>query len=197
MLVLYKKSLKFAFIRFAHLFTTAHGYVAKHATQLKQLSVQAVPAPRHVLKQLEAASFRNHSARLGPQAATNDMAANGGGKGRGGGGAPPGPPQEHPSMVPGGDEGDPPSTTSFQNARGLDSGLAKAAPSAKGLSSKTYRAYRRRLQLFSKQCSHRGPNVAVEGAFLALSLLQELPGTRRSRSRWRTWKLPTTPSARS
>ena len=95
------------------------------------------------------------------------MAANGGGKGRGGG-APPGPPQEHPSMVPGGDEGDPPSMTSFQNARGLDSGLAKAAPSAKGLSSKTYRAYRRRLQLFSCR-----PNVAVEGAFLALSLLQD------------------------
>ena len=59
------------------------------------------------------------------------------------------------------------------NSRGLDSGLAKAAPSAEGLDSKTYRAYRRRLQLFSKQCSRRGQNVAIEGAFLTLSLLQD------------------------
>ena len=57
--------------------------------------------------------------------------------------------------------------------RGLDSGLAKAAPSAEGLNQKSYWSYRRRLQLFSKQCSRRGRDVAVEGAFLALSLLQD------------------------
>ena len=60
---------------------------------------------------------------------------------------------------------------SFQ--RGLDSGLAKAAPSADKLDSKSYRSYRRRLLLFSKQCSRRGSNVAVEGASLTLSLLQD------------------------
>ena len=55
---------------------------------------------------------------------------------------------------------------------GLDSGLAKAAPVADDLNQKTYRSYRRRLTLFSKQCSRRGNNVAVEGAFLVLSLLR-------------------------
>ena len=60
---------------------------------------------------------------------------------------------------------------SFQ--RGLDSGLAKAAPSADKLDSKSYRSYRRRLLVFSKQCSRRGANVAVEGAYLTLSLLQD------------------------
>ena len=60
---------------------------------------------------------------------------------------------------------------SFQ--RGLDSGLAKATPSADKLDSKSYRSYRRRLLLFSKQCSRRGANVAVEGAYLTLSLLQD------------------------
>ena len=34
--------------------------------------------------------------------------------------------------------------------RGLDAGLAKAAPSAQGLTQKTYRSYRRRLDLFSR-----------------------------------------------
>ena len=59
------------------------------------------------------------------------------------------------------------------NQRGLDSGLAKAAPSAEKLDSKSYRSYRRRLLLFAKQCSRRGNNVAVEGAYLTLSLLQD------------------------
>ena len=39
--------------------------------------------------------------------------------------------------------------------RGLDSGLAKAAPSAQGLTQKTYRSYRGRLDLFSRQCQRR------------------------------------------
>ena len=58
--------------------------------------------------------------------------------------------------------------------RGLDSGLAKAAPSAQGLSQKTYRSFRRRLDLFSRQCRRRGISVAVEGAFLVLSQLQDV-----------------------
>ena len=55
--------------------------------------------------------------------------------------------------------------------RGLDSGLAKTAPMGENLSQKTYRSYRRRLVLFSKQCHRRGRETAVEGAFLAVSLL--------------------------
>ena len=55
--------------------------------------------------------------------------------------------------------------------KGLDSGLAKTAPRAEGLTQKTYRSYRRRLLLFSKQCQRRGRETAVEGAFLATSLL--------------------------
>ena len=58
--------------------------------------------------------------------------------------------------------------------RGLDSGLAKAAPSAIGLNQKTYRAYRRRLDLFSRQCERRGNSVSVEGAYLVLSQLQDV-----------------------
>ena len=57
--------------------------------------------------------------------------------------------------------------------KGLDSGLAKSAPSAVGLSQKTYRAYRRRLDLFSRQCMRRGRDVAIEGAYLVLSQLQD------------------------
>ena len=41
-------------------------------------------------------------------------------------------------------------------SRGLDSGLAKTAPRAEGLTQKSYRSYRRRLMLFSKQCQRRG-----------------------------------------
>ena len=55
--------------------------------------------------------------------------------------------------------------------RGLDSGLAKTAPVGENLTQKTYRSYRRRLVLFSKQCHRRGRETAVEGAFLAVSLL--------------------------
>ena len=36
---------------------------------------------------------------------------------------------------------------------------------------RTYRSYRRRLLLFSMQCQRRGRETAVEGAFLATSLL--------------------------
>ena len=58
--------------------------------------------------------------------------------------------------------------------RGLDAGLAKAAPSAQGLTQKTYRSYRRRLDLFSRKCQRRGAGVAIEGAFLILSQLQDV-----------------------
>ena len=57
--------------------------------------------------------------------------------------------------------------------RGLDSGLAKAAPSTDGLSQKTYRSYRRRLELYMKQCHRRGRDAAIEGAFLVVSLLKD------------------------
>ena len=49
--------------------------------------------------------------------------------------------------------------------RGLDSGLAKAAPIADGLTQKTYRSYRRRLQLYAKQCLKRGRGPAIEVFF--------------------------------
>ncbi|CAL1128360.1 unnamed protein product [Cladocopium goreaui] len=58
--------------------------------------------------------------------------------------------------------------------RGLDSGLAKAAPSAAGLTQSTYRSFRRRLDLFSRQCRRRGQGVALEGAYLVLSQLQDV-----------------------
>ena len=61
----------------------------------------------------------------------------------------------------------------WSNQRGLDSGLAKSAPSAVGLNQRTYRAYRRRLDLFSRQCMRRGKDTAIEGAYLVLSQLQD------------------------
>ena len=60
-----------------------------------------------------------------------------------------------------------------QRERGLDSGLAKSAPIAEGLNQKSYRSYRRRLQLFAKQCGRRGRDTAIEGTFLAVSLLYD------------------------
>ena len=59
-------------------------------------------------------------------------------------------------------------------SRGLDSGLAKAAPSAAGLTQSTYRSFRRRLDQFSRQCRRRGQGVALEGAYLVLSQLQDV-----------------------
>ena len=38
--------------------------------------------------------------------------------------------------------------------------LAKAAPSAAGLTQSTYRSFRRRLDLFSRQCRRRGQGVS-------------------------------------
>ena len=61
--------------------------------------------------------------------------------------------------------------SAFGAGRGLDSGLAKTAPVGENLSQKSYRSYRRRLVLFSKQCHRRARDTAVEGAFLAVSLL--------------------------
>ena len=57
--------------------------------------------------------------------------------------------------------------------RGLDSGLAKAAPSADGLSQKNYRSFRRRLELFSLQCRRRSKDAEIEGALLVVSLLKD------------------------
>lgn len=94
----------------------------------------------------------------------------GGGNGPGGhqqhDGAPPGDPPPVPGL-PGGAE------ASGGSFRGLDSGLAKAAPNAHGLCQRNYRAYRRRLDLFSRQCLRRGREVAVEGALLVMSQLQD------------------------
>ena len=62
--------------------------------------------------------------------------------------------------------------TPAQGGRGLDSGLAKSAPSAEGLNQKSYRSYRRRPKLFAKQCARRSRDTSIEGAYLAISLLQ-------------------------
>ena len=67
-----------------------------------------------------------------------------------------------------------PEESMYQSSRGLDSGLAKAAPKAEGLTQKTYRSYRRRLELFSMQCRRRGRNAEVEGAFLVVSLWRDV-----------------------
>ena len=63
--------------------------------------------------------------------------------------------------------------TPAQGGRGLDSGLAKSAPSADGLNQKSYRRYRRRPKLFAKQCARRSRDTSIEGAYLAISLLQD------------------------
>ena len=57
---------------------------------------------------------------------------------------------------------------------GLDSGLAKACPDAEGLNQKSYRSYRRRLELFEKQCERRGHETMVEGAYLVVSRLKDV-----------------------
>ena len=90
------------------------------------------------------------------------MGGNGGGKGNGGG-------QQPAQQAANGAEE---AVGGFQ--RGLDSGLAKSAPSAVGLSQKTYRSYRRRLELFGRQCLRRGKETAVEGAYLVMSQLQDV-----------------------
>ena len=87
----------------------------------------------------------------------------GGGAGRGNGQQ-----QQQPTA----NGGDATEAAGFQ--RGLDSGLAKAAPSAVGLSQKTYRSFRRRLELFGRQCLRRGKETAVEGAYLVMSQLQDV-----------------------
>ena len=57
---------------------------------------------------------------------------------------------------------------------GLDSGLAKACPSSEGLSQKTYRSFRIRLELFQRQCDRRGRETSIEGAFLVISKLRDV-----------------------
>ena len=58
--------------------------------------------------------------------------------------------------------------------RGLDSGLSKACPSTDGLNQKNYRSFRRRVELFERQCHRRSVDTAVEGALLLISRLQDL-----------------------
>ena len=58
--------------------------------------------------------------------------------------------------------------------KGLDSGLSKACPSTDGLSQKTYRSFRRRVELFERQCHRRNVDTAVEGTLLLISRLQDL-----------------------
>ena len=66
--------------------------------------------------------------------------------------------------------------TPSPSSKGLDSGLAKACPStsADGLTQKNYRSYRRRLELFEKQCMRRGHDTSVEGAYLVISRLRDV-----------------------
>ena len=90
----------------------------------------------------------------------------GGGNGKGSRGE-----QDHPSLH--GQTANGPPAADGAGQRGLDSGLAKAAPTADKLDQKSYRSYRRRLELYQKQCQRRGRNVAAERAFLCLSLLQD------------------------
>ena len=59
-------------------------------------------------------------------------------------------------------------------SRGLDSGLAKACPSSENLNQKTYRSYRRRLELFKKQWDRRGHDATIEGAFLVINRLRDV-----------------------
>ena len=58
--------------------------------------------------------------------------------------------------------------------RGLDSGLAKAAPIADDLTQSNYRSFRKRLELFALQCRRRSKDAEVEGALLVVSLLKNL-----------------------
>ena len=58
--------------------------------------------------------------------------------------------------------------------KGLDSGLSKACPPTEGLSQKNYRSFRRRVELFERQCHRRSVDTAVEGALLLISRLQDL-----------------------
>ena len=55
----------------------------------------------------------------------------------------------------------------------MDSGLAKAAPSAEGLTQSGYRGYRRRLELYALQCRRRSQDAEIEGALLVISLLKD------------------------
>ena len=64
--------------------------------------------------------------------------------------------------------------SSASQSKGLDSGLAKACPSTDNLNQKSYRSFRRRLELFQRQCSRRGREVAVEGTFLIISRLKDV-----------------------
>ena len=56
----------------------------------------------------------------------------------------------------------------------MDAGLAKAASSPVGLSTSTYKTFRRKLEVFERQCRRRGQDCVVEGAYLVLSTLEDV-----------------------
>ena len=66
-----------------------------------------------------------------------------------------------------------PAAAAARPERGLDAGLAKAAPDPTNLTAHEYRTFRRRLQLFARMCYKRGQQTASEGAFL---IVQQLTG---------------------
>ena len=53
-------------------------------------------------------------------------------------------------------------------------GLGQSSSISCWVNRSTYRSYRRRLDLFSRQCRRRGQGVALEGAYLVLSPLQDV-----------------------
>ena len=58
-------------------------------------------------------------------------------------------------------------------ANGGEAPAGAWTPRAEGLNQRSYRSYRRRLRLFTKKCQRRGRETEVEGAFLAVTLLQD------------------------
>jgi len=55
--------------------------------------------------------------------------------------------------------------------RGIDGGLARAAPDAKDLKDDNYRTFRKRLDLFERCCRRRGADAVAEGAMVVLQSL--------------------------
>ena len=67
-----------------------------------------------------------------------------------------------------------PGRTGGSNYKGLDSGLSKACPDTDKLNQKNYRSFRRRVELFERQCHRRSVDAAIEGTLLLISRLQDL-----------------------
>lgn len=66
--------------------------------------------------------------------------------------------------------GESPGRQGGNSYKGLDSGLSKACK----LNQKNYRSFRRRVELFERQCHRRSVDAAIEGALLLISRLQDL-----------------------